>query len=340
MTELRRDPIIGQWVIVHSSDPWGPERYEKEDHSPRQAATCPFCPGKESMTPPEVSAVRPFGSAANSSGWEVRVVSNKFPALKIEGNIDARQDGIFESSNGIGAHEVLIETPQHVKHLGDFTILEMLKVVDQYQNRLLDLSGDKRFKYITIFKNYGESAGTSVEHPHSQIIALPMIPKHVLQELEGARHYHEAGGRCVYCDMITQEHQDKERVVAENGEFIAFCPFVPRYPFECWILPKRHDSSFAAMNEREELAFARIFKEVLYRIKTCLHDPAFNYYLHISPVNYENQKSFHWHVEIVPQLIKTAGFERGTGFYVVHTSPEKAAEHLRHIAYDFAPQSA
>ncbi|MBN1870615.1 MAG: galactose-1-phosphate uridylyltransferase [Candidatus Omnitrophica bacterium] len=329
MTELRRDPVIGQWVNVHTDDSFSPQHYEVEDQTPRHKARCQFCPGREHQTPPEVDAVRERNSAPNGPGWTVRVVPNKFPALKIEGGIDSVKQGMFDMSNGIGAHEVLIETPEHGKNLADFTEKETADVIRLYQNRLRDLTNDRRFKYIIIFKNYGESAGTSVEHAHSQIIALPMIPKYVLEKIEGAKAYYEQNKRCVFCDMVAQEHEDKERIFSENEDFVAFCPFVSRYAFEYWIMPKEHDSNFAQINDKKRNALANILRETLSRLKNCLSDPSYNYYLHVAPVNTGGEEGFHWHIEIVPKLTRTSGFELGTGFYVVRTSPEAAAGYLR-----------
>ena len=333
MAQFRRDPIIGQWVIVHTDDSWGPASYKKEKHHFKQMATCQFCPGREYLTPPELDSVRP-----PDSGWKVRVVSNKFPALKIEGNIDKAHRGIFDFANGIGAHEVVIETPDHLRNnLSDLTPEEIFDVIEKYQSRSIDLTKDRRFKYIIIFKNYGESAGTTLEHGHSQIIALPMIPKYVLEELKGVKVYFEKNNRCVFCDMVTQEYQDKERMVIENNSFIAFCPFVPRYPFECWILPKKHTSDFTLITDEEQLGLSWILKEVLMRLKKCLSDPSYNFYFHIPPINCEGQEAkdilshFHWHMEIVPKLTQTSGFEWGTGFYVVRTAPHLAAQYLREI---------
>lgn len=332
MAELRRNPITGQWVVIDADRSLGPAAFMKEDHTPRHGATCPFCPGREDRTPPEVDALRPDGSAPNTPGWRVRVVSNKFPALKIEGDLDLRDDGVFSRSNGIGAHEVLIETPDHARSLADFSEGEMLEVIRKYQARIVDLAGDKRFNYIVVFKNYGESAGTSVEHPHSQIIALPMVPKYVLEEIKGTQHYYNSHKRCVFCDIIRQESEEKERVVVENDDFIVFCPFVPRYEFECWILPKKHSSEFATISGPEQRSLAAILKETLFRIKSCLRDPSYNFYFHIAPVNYKGYKSFHWHIEIVPNLSPRSGIEWTTGFYVVRTDPAAAARHLRGVS--------
>lgn len=331
MMEWRKDPVIGQWVIVRTTDSWGPDQYEQEDHYLRQAPTCQFCPGKEYFTPPEVDAIRSSGSHPNGKGWSVRVVPNKFPALRIEGNLDERRDGIFSLSNGIGAHEVVIETPEHHTHLADFSETQMIHLIHIYQRRLVDLSRDRRFKYIIIFKNYGESAGTTIEHPHSQIIALPLIPKYVLEKMNGAHQYDTRNNRCVYCDMVEQEFRDQERIVAQNDDFLAFCPFVSRYPFECWIFPKRHCCEFARMDDRERQSLGNILRETLRRVKICLSDPSYNYYVHSSPVNDEIKGSFHWHIEIVPKLTHAGGLEWGAGFHIVPTDPRMAAQYLRSL---------
>ena len=232
-------------------------------------------------------------------------------------------------SNGIGAHEVVIETPDHKRNLVDFSNQEVFDVLKKYQSRFVSLGGDKRFKYILIFKNFGESAGASLEHAHSQIIALPMVPKYVREELDGAKYYYDYRGRCVFCDMIHQEYQDKERMITENNDFVSFCPYVSRYPFEHWIFPKNHNSQFGSLSDNEMLNLACILKEMLYRMKVVLSDPAYNFYLHVSPVHYEHQESYHWHIEIIPKLTQVAGFEWGTGFYIVPTDPSVAAKYLK-----------
>ena len=329
MPELRRDPVVGRWVIVNTDDSLLPEAFEKELHEQKELRTCHFCPGRESQTPSEIEAVRAHGTHPNTPGWAVRIVPNKFPALKIEGELNKRGVGLFDMSNGVGAHEVLIETPDHNRGLADFTNEEILEVIKKYQSRSVSLSGDKRFKYILIFKNFGESAGASMEHGHSQIIALPMVPKYVREELNGAKEYYDYRGRCVFCDMIHQEYNDKERIVTENEDFISFCPYVPRYPFETWIFPKKHSSQFTTLGGDELFRLACILKEMLLRMKVALSDPSYNFFLHVTPVHYENQESYHWHIEIIPKLAQVAGFEWGTGFYIVPTDPKVAAQHLR-----------
>jgi len=329
MPEMRRDPLIGRWVIIDSDHLKGPLDFPREDNAPVGQETCPFCPGREHQTPPEVDSVRPHKNAPNSPGWLVRTVPNKFPVLSSDGNLEKEGNGIYDQMTGIGAHEVLIETPDHDKNLTDLSKDEIQAVIGQYQSRFRQLSNDKRFKYIVIFKNFGPSAGATVDHPHSQIIALPMVPKSVLEELKGAEHYHQHRGRCVFCDMISQEYQDRERIVAENSSFLAFCPFAPRYAFETWIIPKAHSADFAHADEIAKAHLSQLLQDVLKKVKKVLRNPSYNYYLHTAPVGYANAPCYHWHIEIIPKLTRSVGFEWGTGLHIVPTFPQDAARFLR-----------
>jgi UDPglucose--hexose-1-phosphate uridylyltransferase len=329
MSELRRDPVIGRWVIVNTDNPLSPEQYEHEPH-PWKGGVCPFCYGSESLTPPEIAVIRDPSTRPNSPGWQVRVVANKFPALQIEGDLDRTGIGIYDMSNGIGAHEVIIESPYHNKDLSDLLNSEVENVLNFYCQRALDLVKDKRFKYIMVFRNFGPAAGASLEHPHTQIIALPMVPKNVKEELIGAQNYFEYRDRCIFCDIIRQEIKDKGRIIAEDKNFIAFCPFVSRFPFEIWVIPKKHACYFCHMEPQEIPSLALILKEILAKLKKIFKDPAYNMIIHSSPVNGDgNADSYHWHLELMPKLTRVAGFEWGTGFYVVPTPPEIAAKYLR-----------
>lgn len=332
MPELRRDPIVGRWIIVDTEHPSKPQEYEHEGHTWR-AGVCPFCYGNESMTPPEIESFRDQDTSPNSSGWQVRVVPNKFPALQIEGDLDKRAVGMYDMSKGIGAHEVLIETPYHHKDIPDLVDGEVEKIITMCQRRSLDLTKDRRFKYIMIFKNYGPAAGASLEHPHTQIIALPMVPKNVMEEIKGAENYFEYRDRCIFCDMIRQEEHEKERIIAENKHFLAFCPFVSRFPFEIWIIPKRHSCCFAHMPHEEIPGLAVILKDVTARVKKVFGDPAYNFIIHTAPTEGDtcNLEGYHWHIEFMPKLMRVAGFEWGSGFYNVPTPPELAAQYLREV---------
>ena len=331
MAELRRDPIIGRWNIVETEGPTAPDAFEVDLHT-MSGSKCPFCYGNEGMTPPEIYVVRPAGTGANGPGWSLRVVSNKFPALKIEGDINRRGLGVFDMCNGVGAHEVIVETPDHRRQMTDLTLDEMTAVIKAFKIRSLDLRGDRRLRYSLIFKNFGLSAGASLEHTHSQLIALPIVPKRVQEELKGAERYFEFRERCPYCDMLHQDLQEDERVVCENRSFVAICPFMSGFPFEIWILPKEHRADFAQIGPEAITDFARILKETLLRVRVTLSNPAYNFIIHTAPIEPRERDEYHWHLEFIPKLTKIAGFEWGTGFYINPTSPEFAAKLLRQAA--------
>ncbi len=329
MPELRRDPIAGRWVVIDTEHLKGPVDFSKEDNTPRRQATCQFCPGKESFTPPETEAMRPTDSKPDTPGWMVRTVPNKFPALTRVGEVDKEGWGIFDVMSGVGAHEVVIETPDHDKSLADLSIQEMSFVIDQYLARTRALAKDLRHKYVCIFKNFGASAGATVEHGHTQIIALPMVPKSVLEEICGAEDYYDKRGRCVFCDIMNQEYTDKERIVCENNGFLAFSPFAPRYAFETWIMPKSHSADFSKLDAKTAEALAATLLDVLKRMRKSLNHPSYNFYLHTSPISYAKPECYHWHIEIIPKLTRSIGFEWGTGLHIVPTFPHDAARYLR-----------
>ncbi|MCM8792387.1 MAG: galactose-1-phosphate uridylyltransferase [Candidatus Omnitrophica bacterium] len=330
MSELRRDPVIGRWVIVDTDYPAAPQDFEKEEHQWRRGE-CPFCYGNEGLTPPEIEAIRQTSTSPNTSGWQVRVVPNKFPALQIEGDLNREGIGIYDMSNGIGAHEVVIETPYHYKDIGDLLNSEVENIIHMWCRRAFDLIKDKRFRYIMIFKNYGPSAGASLEHPHSQIIALPMVPKNVLEELKGAQRYFDYRERCIFCDMLRQEISEKERVILENKHFLAFCPYVSRFPFEVWILPKKHNPYFCHILPEEIPHLATILKDLLNKLKNLFGTPAYNFIIHTTPLDGWQIDAYHWHIEFMPKLTRVAGFEWGTGFYIVSTPPELAAQYFKKV---------
>lgn len=331
MSELRRDPIIGRWNIIETDDPLGPQDFDVESHAP-SGATCPFCHGNEALTPPEIYVVRPPASPPNGPQWRLRVVPNKFPALKIEGDLNRRGIGLFDLCNGVGAHEVIIETPDHHRQMADLSHQELTEVITAFKVRSLDLRGDRRLKYTLIFKNFGLSAGASLEHSHSQLIALPIVPKRVQEELKGAEEYFEFKDRCPYCDMVRQELEENERLVCENRSFVAYCPFVSSFPFETWILPRDHQSDFAQSSPEVIGDFARILKETLVRMRLVLSDPSYNFIIHTAPIESRIREEYHWHLELMPKLTRIAGFEWGTGFYLNPTPPELAARLLREAA--------
>ena len=329
MSELRRDPITERWNIINTDEPALPESFDVEREAPSAGGRCPFCAGNESITPPEIYAVRPATSQPNGPGWQLRVIANKFPALQIEGDLARRGIGVFDLCNGVGAHEVIIETPDHARQMADLSLTEIGTVIQAYKARSLDLRGDRRLKYTLIFKNVGLSAGASLEHSHSQLIALPIVPKRVQEELRGAERYYEFRDRCPFCDMLQQELQEDERIIADNRSFVAFCPFVSSFPFEIWLLPKEHRADFAQIGPEEIADFARLLKETLMRMRGALANPPYNFIIHTGPIGLPERQEYHWHVELIPKLTKVAGFEWGTGFYLNPTPPELAAKLLR-----------
>ena len=328
MPELRKDPIIGRWVIISNDRAKRPTDFVREPVK-RKGGFCPFCPGNENKTPAEVLAYRPNGAGSDSSGWTVRVVPNKFPALGIEGNLSRQAEGMFDKMNGIGAHEVIVETPEHDLTLADLPEKRIEDVLWAFRDRILDLKKDKRFKYILIFKNHGTAAGATLEHSHGQLIALPIVPKHVLEEMEGAKQYYVYKERCVFCDIVRQETEAEVRVVDENVNFLTLEPYAPRFPFETWILPKRHESAFENSSSQVYETLAKSLKNLLTRADQVLDMPAYNLVIHTAPVQEGPIDYYHWHIEFMPRLTKTAGFEWGTGFYQNPTPPEEAAKYLR-----------
>lgn len=330
MPELRKDPVISRWVIISTERSKRPSDFRKEKEEQKEVF-CPFCPGNEGQTPPEIFAIRPHNSAPNSQGWELRVIPNKFPALGVDGQLNRRGEGIYDMMSGVGAHEVIIETPKHGESLADLSLPHIQQVFSAFKNRILDLRNDIRLKYTLIFKNHGAAAGASLAHSHSQLIATPILPKRIVEELSGARNYFKFKERCIFCDIIHQELKDGVRVVFDNDLFIALAPYAPRFPFETWILPKEHHSHFELINEEGLQHLALTLKILLQKINAALQFPAYNFVIHTSPVQEAPLSHYHWHIEFMPRLIRTAGFEWGTGFYINTTSPESAAKYLREI---------
>jgi UDPglucose--hexose-1-phosphate uridylyltransferase len=332
LPELRKDPITGRWVIISTDRSRRPTDFIHEKVQIHSSGFCPFCSGNESKTPPEILAYRSDGSGRDAPGWTLRVVPNKFPALGIEGTLNRQGEGLFDKMNGIGAHEVIIETPEHQSTLATLPVHRVEEVLWVYRDRILDLKRDPRFKYMLIFKNHGEAAGASLEHTHSQLIALPVVPKQVREEVDGARGHYASKERCIFCDIIRQETESGTRVVAENTDFIVLSPYAPRFPFEMWIVPKLHQSAFEQSQKREFEQLAATMKDMLTRLDKVLDNPAYNYIIHTSPVGESTEDYYHWHLEIMPKLTKVAGFEWGTGFYINPTPPEEAAKFLREAA--------
>lgn len=337
MPELRKDPVVGRWVIIAHERAKRPHDFKGESQTQADGGICPFCEGNEAHTPPEIIAYRERGTPPNGSGWRVRVVPNKFPALKIEGNLNKRGDGIYDRMAGIGAHEVIIETPRHHLSLSDLPEDDIREVIWVYRDRLLDLKKDNRLVHGILFKNVGSAAGASLEHTHSQLIVTPTVPISVWEEMTGALEFYNYRGRCIYCDMILQELETESRIVLDTPHFTAFCPFASRFPFETWILPKTHSSHFENIPKPGVDDLGSVLKQVLGKLEHALDTPAYNYIIHTAPFNHQELPHYHWHVEVIPRLTKVAGFEWGSGFYINPVPPEDAAAYLREIEIGPAP---
>jgi UDPglucose--hexose-1-phosphate uridylyltransferase len=327
MPELRKDPVLGRWVIISLERGKRPTDFVLPVKR-RRGGFCPFCPGNEYTTPPEVLAFRKDGSEPNKPGWTLRVMSNKFPALERQGALNKKGEGIFDKMNGVGAHEVIVETPDHNLSISTVSPNVFEDMLWAYHMRLTELKKDPRIRYVLIFKNEGESAGATLEHSHSQLIALPIIPRTVKDEIQGAKNHYELRERCLFCDIIRQEMEDGRRVICENDDYIAIAPFAPRSPFETWVLPKEHSSAFGPPNNSFE-GLVEIFQRVLKQLDRILEMPPYNFMIHTSPINSEQNDYYHWHIEVKPNLTKMAGFEWGSGFYINPTPPEEAAKYMR-----------
>jgi UDPglucose--hexose-1-phosphate uridylyltransferase len=339
MSELRWDPIKLNWVII------APERGKhwnevpKEQSAEREEA-CPFCYGNEGKTPGEIFAVRPEGPP-NSPGWKVRVIPNRHPVLRIEGELKSRAYGMYDVMTGIGAHEIIIETPDHEKGLADLSIAEITDVLNVYRSRLLDLSRDLRFRYLVLFKNHGFQAGATLSHSHSQLIAVPLAPPVSVTEMRVCREFYDRKQRCLFCDIIEFELQSGERIVNEFSDFIIMAPYASCFPFELRLLPKKHSHDYTLLDNAQLAELATAMKDMLSRLKNALNDPPYNFILHTTPPMHARpgkpdfwssiEFDYHWHIELVPRLSRVAGFEWGTGFHINPTAPEDAAAFLREI---------
>jgi UDPglucose--hexose-1-phosphate uridylyltransferase len=332
MPELRKDPVTGTWVIISEERQKRPRYYQiVVDKDISIPENCPFCPGNEAMTPPETFALRPGHSAANGPGWDLRVVPNKYPALRVEGELRKSGEGFYDRISGIGAHEVLIETPRHQHTWFDGDEAAIRRTLLAARSRVLDLKRDLRFKYIMVFKNFGPTAGATLSHSHTQLIALPVVPLRVQEEIEGARAHFDLKERCIFCDIIQYESDSDRRLLMENEHFVVLAPYAPRFSFELAVFPKRHNPAFEAASDPELESLGRILNETLAKAGRLLNRPDYNLIIHNAPCQNNVGDFYHWHVEFMPVLARVAGFEWGTGFYINPISPEESVQSLKAV---------
>jgi UDPglucose--hexose-1-phosphate uridylyltransferase len=332
--EVRRDPLHNTWVV------FAPERQRRpQDFLPPilgSAALDPFAEGNERLTPPEVYAIRKEKTKPNDPGWRVRVVPNRYPAMRVEGTLEATPVGLYDHITGIGAHEVIIETPSSDLALEDLDISAIADVFSSYRERIIDLDRDQRFQHIYVFKNVGPSAGASLAHAHSQLVALPIVPPFIEGKLARARDHYAIKQRSLFTDILHTETTEGSRLVAENDGYVLFCPFASRFPFELAIFPKRHHPDFTSCNPAELQDLAEVVRFALQRLKLVLEKPGYNFLLHTAPLRRpqteryaSTRHDYCWHLEIVPRFNSMAGFEIGLGSYINTVYPEDAARFLR-----------
>ncbi len=328
MAELRREPITRMWVVVTTDHPKGPSDYVSlRPPLPAEdtAVPCPFCPGREELTPKPT-----FVLSGETGAWSVRAVPNKFPFFHIEGEFDRRPEGIYDVMEAIGAHEIVVEAPGHKENFASMETRQIERILMAYRERLRDLERDSRFQQFLILKNY---PGVFNRHPHSHIIAMPVIPRRIDEELYGTLDYYQRKERCIFCDIVKEEMSAKKRVILETVHFLVFSPFASRYPFETWIVPKKHASDFHHIDEDgiEDLSMA--IQSLFFRFFKLLSDPPYSLAFHTSPVQSRFHRSeYHWHIETRLRIGLREGFEWGTGFFVNPTPPEDAAGFLRESA--------
>jgi UDPglucose--hexose-1-phosphate uridylyltransferase len=330
MPQIRKDPLSDCWVIYAEAREQRPNEFERVERR-RADARCPFCAGNENDTPPALVTYSANGHPreGSDSSWTLRVVPNKYPALVPRGMAEPESTGMYVAGAPFGAHEVIIESPRHVASLTELTPEEAQLTMRAYRERMRALQDVSELRYALIFKNVGPEAGASLEHAHSQLVATPMVPRQIQQELTACRQWHRTRKVCFFCEVIADERAHRSRLVAESEHFLAVCPYASRVPFEVWILPRQHQSHFERQSEQMLADLAQFAQCVLRRLEQVHEHLAYNYFLHTAPFRARALGHFHWHLEILPRLPTTAGFEWGGGYFINPVPPEQAAANLR-----------
>ena len=323
-SELRQDPATREWVVI------APDRAKRPAAAMAQvnhgavahAEQCPFCPGHEAMTPPELLRI-PLRAE-----WQVRVVPNKFGALSQNADPE-RRDGFFRTVAGAGYHEVIIEHPRHDLEMADMTEDHLLHVLHAYRQRQIELSRDPQVQFVVIFRNYGERAGTSLLHPHSQLLATPVMPAYVRWKHEMAERYFDDTHRNLYSDILANERAAGVRMIEDSRFFTVFAPFASFVPYEMWIMPQTAKPSFSMASDEELRGLATVLHRSLQRLRNCAGNVDYNYVIHSCATRDQNEEYYQWHLQIIPRVTQPAGFELGSHMYINPTLPEECAEQLR-----------
>ena len=337
--ELRKDYLLNRWVVIATERSRRPTDFAKPRAEGAKTSVCPMCVGNENMTPPaimlylkengKITKTKDPQVGERQKNWLVRCIPNLYPAFSPPKEV-GDETKIFKSEsfvNAVGHHEVLVETPNHSEHPADAQLSQLKLVINAYIDRLKELSEKPYVKYVSIFRNYGQEAGASLSHAHSQIIATPIIPTTIQEELAASKTFYDAHKKCVFCDLIEKESKSP-RLISENSDFIIIAPYASINPMEFWIIPKKHASNILNLTEAEVPAFALTLKSSLKALKTLVNDPPYNYGFHLA-INKDAEDYYHWHLEVYPKLSIWAGFELNTGLYINTVTPESAAAELK-----------
>lgn len=341
MSELRFDPVRQKWTIISQARGGRRDIFLSSDKLSLRGheGNCPFCDkGEGKLTKPIFS----ISDKTEPSKNALVVIPNKYPVMGIEGEFKRRLSGMFESASGIGAHEIIIDSPRHGLKLADYTEAELYNLFLAFKVRLEDLNKDIRFRYMAAFKNIGKEAGEKITHPHAQLIASTVVPESVEKVVINADKYYREKERCLFCDIISEERSSKNRIVAENYEYVSFCPFASEYPFETAIYPKKHEPVFSRISENSLAQLADMVKDVFSRMAVLLDNPALTLALRLSPMKPSRpdtkgyleyiENSYHWHIEIKPVITVRSGSAWGAGINVNPLKPEDAAQYLREVS--------
>ena len=324
ISELRQDLITGDWVVIALGRGKRPGEFvKKREAYPALRDKCPFCFPEETGQEKDALVFR-----RADGDWSLRVFPNKYPAFSRNQPLKHSEEGPYFAMSGVGHHEVIV-TRDHLRQIANLDPIEVAEIVDAYQDRYINLMNKKSVNYIEIFHNHGREAGASIEHPHSQLMAIPVISPDIQQELSGAELYHKKNRKCVFCAIGEWELLNKKRLIFENDNFLAFCPFSSRAAFEIWVMPKKHKPYFERVTNEEKIDLGEALQKSVGAIYKTLEDPAYNFYLHTSPCDGKDYPHYHWHIEILPHTATWAGFELSTGIEISTIEPEKAAEALR-----------
>jgi UDPglucose--hexose-1-phosphate uridylyltransferase len=324
--ELRKDPLLSRWVAV-SGVSIGPSDYGLPHERPQADEPCPICSN---------GGVNEIASSKEGDRWLAKVIPDMRPVLITNGELGRKGIGMYDRMNSIGTNEIIVESPEHGKRPEELGPEQFKRILSLYKMRLAELGRDAKIRYVLIYKNSGERAGAKYSHPHSELLATPVIPRLIKAELDGAKHYFAYKERCIFCDINAEEQRAGERIIKESGNFIAFCPYAPKFPFEFWIVPKRHNCAFEEATDAETEDLSLFMTSLLLRMRAVLGEPSYNYYIHTAPSRIPRRNhwhtlgdDFHWHIEVIPRLTDSSGFELGSDFYVIATSPEDAAKYIK-----------